>query len=370
MKISKALIIFIVLVGTFISLPKQGSAESGDVYEVGDIVLNVRSEPSSTGPVIGKLHKGDQVIAFNEHYGWLQTYYDGEEAWVAAHYLTKENQENAITKSEPQELEVTGQSVYIRSGPSTDFAIVGSATIGDTYSMVETEADWYKIKLHDGSTGWIASWLTDKSSKADASEEQTGKKTGTVAEEVKGVSTSSPLDGYNIVIDAGHGGKDPGAIGLNGTEEKTVNSQTASEVAKVLSAKGATVIQTRSKDTFLSLDRRAEISNTYNTDAFISIHYNAFPVQSVQGIGTYYSSLNKDHALAEDIQNKLSGSLPLYNRGLFQEEFRVLRKNNAPAILLELGFLTNPGDYATIQTTGYHHQVAEAIADGLINYFH
>ncbi|WP_042221265.1 N-acetylmuramoyl-L-alanine amidase [Oceanobacillus manasiensis] len=369
MKISKALIILLVLLGTLFALPEYGKAESGVVYEVGDIVLNVRSEPSSGGTVIGKLQRGDQVIAFKEEHGWIQTYYAGKEAWVAAHYLIMKDRPNKISKAENQELKVTGQSVYVRSGPGTNYSVIGSTTVGDTYNIVAKDNGWYKIKLHDGSAGWIASWLTNKPSNTNNSKDQNNKVTATVPDKVKGISTSNPLKGYTIVLDAGHGGKDPGAIGLEGIKEKTLNSQTAEQVANVLRAKGATVVETRTSDRFLSLDQRAEISNAYNTDAFISIHYNAFPIQTVSGIGAYYSSKSKDFALAEDVQDSLSNTLPLFNRGLYQEEFRVLRKNNAPAVLLELGYLTNPSDLSIIQTTGYQEQAAHAIADGLVNYF-
>ncbi|MFD2629731.1 N-acetylmuramoyl-L-alanine amidase [Oceanobacillus kapialis] len=372
MKFSKILILFAVLVGSLLVLPHDGEAETGEVYEVGDINLNVRSEPSGTGPVIGQLQKGDQVISFEEKYGWVRTYYAGEEAWVAAHYLTKMSQENQAIKPDKQRLQVTGQSVYIRTGPGTDYAIKSSASAGNTYNMLTKDADWYKIELADGSTGWIASWLTDKPVQENKSSNQKEQKQETTAQEVRGVSTNknNPLDGYNIVIDAGHGGKDPGAIGIGGVEEKSLTSQTADQVADVLREEGATVIETRVKDTYLSLNRRVEVSNAYNTDAFISIHYNAFPIQTIHGIGAYYSSQNKDLALAENIQNSLASSLPLYNRGLYQEGFHVLRNNDAPSVLLELGFITNRGDVTAIQSAGYNQKVAEAIADGLEDYFY
>lgn len=132
---------------------------------------------------------------------------------------------------------------------------------------------------------------------------------------------------------------------------------------------GATVIETRTSDYYSSLDERANLSNAYDTDAFISIHYNSFPIVSVQGINTFYYS-DAGYQLGKHVHSNLSSTVPLTNRGLGQTGYKVLRNTDAPAILLELGFITNPYDLSVIQTADYQQTVAESIAQGLLNYFH
>jgi N-acetylmuramoyl-L-alanine amidase len=302
--------------------PVTSLAESGDVYEVGDIKLNVRAEPSNQADVIGQLEKGDRVMIFEERYGWAKTYYDGEEAWVAAHYVTPANDSGQV--SEQQSLTVTATGVHIRSGPGTNHTIIGFTTSGNTYSLIESAGDWHKVLLEDESTGWIAGWLTNSGVTNETSgEENTNSSddaadTETTESETAGVSTTNQsLAGYNIVIDPGHGGQDPGAV-AGDLYEKDLITQTADNVAQQLRDEGATVILTRSGDYYISLDDRVRISQDYNTHAFVSLHYDAFPMISINGVSTYFNS-SADRELADAMQPSLSSGLPLHNRGVMQD---------------------------------------------------
>jgi len=365
------LLVFILAMLSFHSVTSL--AESGDVYEVGDINLNVRSDPSNEADVIGQLEKGDQVVIFEEQYGWAKTYYGGEEAWIAAYYVTPATDSGQV--SAEQNVTVTATGVHIRSGPGTNHSIIGFTTSGDTYSLLESSGDWHKIILEDGSSGWIAGWLTNSSGAANetSGEEITNNSentadTETTESETAGVSTANqPLDGYNIVIDPGHGGSDPGAVTSN-LYEKDLVAQTADNVAQKLRDEGAAVILTRSGDYFVSLDDRVRISQDYNTHAFVSLHYDAFPMIAINGVSTYFNS-STDRELADAMQSSLSSHLELHNRGVMQGNYRVLRHNPVPSVILELGFMSNPNDLAVIQTEAYHNSVAEAVADGLKNYF-
>lgn len=364
----------------FLFIPANSYAESGDTYEVGTTILNVREEPAGNAKVIGLLSNGDKVVAFQEKYGWIQTYYGGEAAWIAKHHLIRTSSGSEVNNSTNTsdtsvqtasgEITVTARSVNIRSGPGTNYAIIGGTQAGDTYNIVKTSDKWYQINLGNGSTGWIAGWLTNNATAAESNStaEESSNTVSVSAKPVKQASNQS-LTGYNIVLDPGHGGKDPGAIGLGGVYEKDFISSTASKVAQQLRNAGANVILTRAGDYFVSLNERARISNAYNTHAFVSLHYNAFPIISVNGVSTYYSSTS-DKQLAREVQSYLASTVSLHNRGIMQGHYRVLRNSNAPSILLELGFITNPNDLSIIQTADYQNKVAQAVTNGLKNYFH
>lgn len=343
-------------------------ASNGETYEVSATILHVRDEPANNASIVGLLHQGDKLTSFEEKYGWVQTYYSGKVAWVAKHHLIPtESVAQAETQGQDGNgtITVNASSVNIRSGPGLEFPVIAGTFAGETFKTLDQSGDWTKVSLSNGEPGWIASWLTSGSESKPSTEVKSVSETSKSSEKQ---ATDGSLAGYSIVLDAGHGGKDPGAIGLDGSFEKDIVSSTTSTLASTLRAQGATVIETRTGDYFLTLDERASISNAYYTDVFISIHYNAFPVLSVQGLSTYYAS-NSSRALAQNVQNALVSAVPLNNRGIMQENFKVLRNTNAPSILLELGFITNPYDFSIVRTADYQAQVAEAVANGLRNYF-
>ncbi|AXI10746.1 SH3 domain-containing protein [Oceanobacillus sp. 143] len=360
-------------------IPNVGQAQEGRTYEVSSAVLNVRGEPSNNSEIIGLLSKGNNVMVFQEKYGWVQTYYGGQVGWIAKHHLIPLTNTHTADRnvsenqSSSNNVTVTATSVNIRSGPSTSYSIIGSTYSGDTYPLVATDGDWHQVSLANGSRGWIASWLTDKTTASEESNQISPADTvenGLTDNDNTAIdsSTGGSLAGYNIVIDPGHGGNDPGAIGLGGVYEKDLVSSTSDIVVKQLRAAGATVIVTRLGDHYISLNQRAHISNSYNTDAFISLHYNAFPIIGVHGVNTYYSS-QSDYQLARNVHSSLVSNVNLNNRGIIQENYKVLRSTNAPSILMELGFITNPNDLSIIQTSDYQFKVAQSITNGLINYF-
>ncbi|MFD1386143.1 N-acetylmuramoyl-L-alanine amidase [Oceanobacillus sp. FSL W7-1293] len=360
----------------------NASLANGDSYEVSSAVLNIRSEPSNDASLVGQFTKGDKVNAFDEQHGWVQTYYGGEPVWVAKHHLISTggpSQEEAPAAEETVNEEpaaepavnssgsvtVSADSIYVRSGPSTSDTIISYAYQGDSFDVNSTSGDWIEISLGNGETGWIASWLTtDGSSSEEAATENTAP---TVEAAQTQSSSSGSLSGHTIVIDPGHGGKDPGAIGLNNIYEKDVVTSTADYVVQQLEEAGANVIMTRNGDYFVSLDERARISNSYNTDAFISLHYDSFSAVPVSGVTTYYNS-DSDAALASSLNSTLSSTVSLPSRGTQQAGYKVLENTNAPSVLIELGYITNPHDLTVVQTGDYQSSVARAITNGLINH--
>ncbi|WP_121641137.1 N-acetylmuramoyl-L-alanine amidase [Virgibacillus sp. Bac330] len=191
----------------------------------------------------------------------------------------------------------------------------------------------------------------------------------TEQETLNATTDSGELSGHTVMIDPGHGGRDPGSIGINDIYEKDLVTNTTKPIEKALREVGANVIMTRTEDVKIPLKERRNMSNEAMPDAFISIHYNSFEDPSVGGFHTYYYSQEKDYRLAQSIHQSLGNAISLKDRGILEDSYAVLRNNEVPAILLELGFMSNPEELALIQSDEYSQTVAEAIVSGLKNYF-
>ena len=220
-----------------------------------------------------------------------------------------------------------------------------------------------------------------------------------------------------IVIDPGHGGKDPGASD-NGVTEKNVNLAIGLELEKALLARGYNVIMTRRTDVYLKLQERTDIANNMNADLFVSVHVNALPSKkTMTGFEIYIMALptdkdamnlakieNREYVegkgmdienvdrrtemllkILGDMQqnNKISESTEfaaaLYNAGVrnslpmrrvAQAPFFVLRGAGMPAVLLETGFVTNASESHLLTTQAYQQKIALAMTEGIINYIH
>ncbi len=213
-----------------------------------------------------------------------------------------------------------------------------------------------------------------------------------------------------IVIDPGHGGKDPGAMAF-GLKEKDVVLNVAHRTAVILEEKhNYEVILTRDSDTFLPLEERTAIANTKNADLFVSIHVNAHPQKSIKGVETFYLNLatnaeamrvaarenatsthninelqdilsdlmqnakiNESSQLAEFVQTSLVSGLKehkynIKNLGVKQAPFYVLIGAEMPAVLAEIAFITNPKEAELLKDSNYLQAIAEQIAAGVATY--
>ncbi|HUT56470.1 MAG TPA: N-acetylmuramoyl-L-alanine amidase [Phycisphaerae bacterium] len=179
---------------------------------------------------------------------------------------------------------------------------------------------------------------------------------------------SKPLKAV-VVIDAGHGGRDPGAIAM-GTQEKSVNLAVSTMLADLLKRRGLTVIMTRTDDRFIELNNRAELANRSRADLFVSIHANSSP-RSVCGYMIYVadSASTASAKAAMAIADRLSqAGVPPYGRQPHRAGFRVLVRSNCPAVLVEMGFLTHRVEAAKLARADYRNRIAGAIADGIMDY--
>lgn len=184
-----------------------------------------------------------------------------------------------------------------------------------------------------------------------------------------GPSAASPLAGRTIVLDAGHGGPDPGARGVSGRTRESYNTLFVALDAKaMLERAGARVIMTRSDDRYITLAGRADIANRAGADIFISIHNDWNPNPSLRGVTTYYFHDRSRH-LAETMQSSLVRTLGARDVGVLRRSFQVVRDTTMPAVLLELGFLSNWHDEQLLADPAYRYRAAQAIYNGVVNYF-
>lgn len=225
---------------------------------------------------------------------------------------------------------------------------------------------------------------------------------------------------FTLVIDAGHGGKDPGAIGRRGTKEKHINLSVAKLFGQAVANKypEIKIIYTRSKDVFIPLNQRAKIANQAKADLFISIHTNASKSRSARGCETFtlgagssaealaaakyenevilkeenfeatYNGFNpsstesyiifellrghdmeKSVSCAEHIQNRMVMRSKLPNRGVSSAGFLVLHQTAMPSILIELGFISNSTEEKLLASSNGQEKLVKGIFEGFCNYY-
>lgn len=171
-----------------------------------------------------------------------------------------------------------------------------------------------------------------------------------------------------VMVDPGHGGKDPGAVGIGGLREKDVILPIAQEVAALLEKQGVQAVLTRNSDYFVDLAPRVTMAERVNANLFVSIHANAISLSrpDVNGLETYYFSSGQ--RLAQTIHNNILQTVPVQNRGVRRARFYVLRKTSMPAVLVEVGFVTGRDDAVKLNNPTHRSQMAQAIARGILQY--
>lgn len=165
-----------------------------------------------------------------------------------------------------------------------------------------------------------------------------------------------------VEINAGHGGKDPGAIGKRGTREKDINLDISLRLGTILEKLGVDVTYTRIKDEFHELSTIADKANKNKVDLFVSIHCNSADVLAA-GIETfYYETSITGKLMATKIQQQLIKATGLKDRGAKGGKFTVLTKTNMTGVLVECGFLSNPQEEILLMSDEYRDKIAKSIA--------
>lgn len=226
------------------------------------------------------------------------------------------------------------------------------------------------------------------------------------------ISRKLPINIKKVIIDAGHGGTDPGAIGRTGLREKDINLDIAKRLSSLFRAEGVQVVMTRSTDTLIPLPKRVEIANNSGADIFLSIHSNANRVRGLNGFEVYYistsvsdsvralkaaknasldfsSSCFASHSLnlkatlwdmiytydraesiklAQAICQDINRNLDTKIIGVKGAGFYVLKGARIPAVLIEVGFLSNREEERMLKNSYYRQKIAEGIREGVRTY--
>ncbi|MFA1820516.1 N-acetylmuramoyl-L-alanine amidase [Virgibacillus oceani] len=337
-------IIITILALFFIQFNIQPAYADDAVINADD--LNIRSGPGTAFEPIGQANTGDTYPLVSQEGNWIEIQLESDTGWVAVDFVTIESESiDNVENSNQTSITISNDNTQIRNGPSTENDIIYFAEEDSRYDVTGETDGWYEVS-GDGVEGYIYKNL------------------------IKQPESNSPgFKDKTIVIDPGHGGRDVGAIGASGAFEKDFAFLTAQELKQELEILGANVQMARPDDEFVSLGSRISFSNTMNTDAFISIHYNSVPeLPEVTGIETYYYQEQNEN-LASYIQSELIKATAANDRGITQENYLVIMQNVKPAVLVELGFISNEDKEDLLTTIGYQKKIVSGIINGLGKYF-
>ncbi|MFB4166577.1 N-acetylmuramoyl-L-alanine amidase [Virgibacillus sp. JSM 102003] len=315
--------------------------------------LNVRTGPGTNFDKIGQVHTDEVYPILQQQEGWVEIQLTEGTGWVTNEYIdisgntdSESTNESDMEPATEETITIQHDNTQLREGPSTSYDITDFANKGTEFKVLSESNEWYEIE-NDDITGYVFKQLVKK--------ERT--------------SSFGGMNGKTIVIDAGHGGRDVGAIGASGTYEKDFTYKTSQELKQELTALGANVVLTRKSDEFISLGSRTSLPNILDTDAFISIHYNSFPeMPNVTGIGAYFYD-DQNEKLAKDVLQGIAKETGARNRGATFGDFHVIRQTFKPSILVELGFISNPEKEQLLQTNAYQKKLVTGIVNGLNQYF-
>lgn len=386
--------------------PSRGGASLGKQTAVvqGDVV-NLRSGPGTNYQITSKVARGTRLEILGKSGDWYKVAYaGGKTSWIAG-WLVKV--ENSSPPPAPPPQRGSGRPVFDLSvAADADKVVLQMQFVAPVSYRIFTLGNPDRLVidfegLPDGDlpqggvlasslvksirTGWyqrdpmIARITCDLIlSRNSVRYRETAAGDGT-ALEVQLFAVDRVPGNKKVVLDPGHGGSDPGAIGPGGTREKDVNLGIALECARLLREQGYEVVLTRSADSYLDLYERANIANREEAAVFVSIHSNSNPDPSKQGASTYYYAPADDSTLAlqaeqrarlaQCIQEALVASTGRPNLGLYQERFAVLRTSLMPSVLVEVAFLSNPDEERLLGQESFQKQAASGIAQGIINYF-
>ncbi len=187
-----------------------------------------------------------------------------------------------------------------------------------------------------------------------------------------------PVNDRCIVIDAGHGGADPGKVAGDGTEEKGINLSIAAKLQAFLEQGGAVVNNTRITDVAVGENKRSDLKNrvalakSNNADMFISIHQNSFPKSNVKGAQVFYNKNSEESKiLAVSIQKRLKEVADNENERVAKanENYYVLKEIDVPGVIVECGFLSNTVEKEKLLSAEYQEKIAWAIYMGILDFY-
>lgn len=320
--------------------------------------LNVRASASTGSRIIASLNQGTKVDLYERSGQWHKVRVNNQWGYIHSDYVRVSQTSGGSSSGASEQVTgsgtVTASRLNVRESASTSSRIVSFLSSGARVDLYGSSGDWYKIKAGNG-WGYVHSSYINTSSQSQGS---SSSGTGNIN-----------LSGKTIFLDPGHGGRDPGAV-VSGVYESNIALGISNKLKSRLEAAGARVVTTRTTDVFLSLGERTARANNSGADIFISIHGNSFVSSAARGVETYYNTQFQganSKKLAEAVQNRMVNGVNLHNRGVKTSNFEVIRYTRMPSVLLETGFMTNPGDLNILRTQ--QDKIADELLIAINNYF-
>lgn len=181
---------------------------------------------------------------------------------------------------------------------------------------------------------------------------------------------AQPLRGKRIIVDPGHGGSDPGCISYSGLYEKHLTMSVAGYLIPKLERSGAQVIATRTGDETVNVYERVDLANRAGGDIYVSLHMNSFRTSQKSGVEVYYySNVAQARRLALSIHSRLLEKTGFTDSGIRTARFVVLKGTSMPAVVCEMGYLSNPDNERFLRNKGFHEILAQAVYEGICDYF-
>lgn len=327
-----------------------------DIYKANANKVNMRLGPSTSYPITKVVNQNELLEGRQYNSEWVQITSSNGKAFISSKYVkkvesTQENNENKDdTENLVKKVYVLADKLNIRAEKSVTSSIIGSVTKGEELELITKYTNWSQIKYKK-----LVGFLSNDY-----------------------ISTKSNLLDKTIVIaiDAGHGGKDPGAQ-FNELKEKNITLHTAMKIKQSFEASNVQVVLTREEDVFLDLSERVNIAKRNKAILFVSLHVNSGSGSNGGGSETYYYGTNgknpfilDSQLLASSIQNEMLHAWDLTDRGIQHGNFQVIRDNTMPAVLAELGFIDSKKDQLYLSSSEQLLIMADAIHDGIVDYLH
>ncbi|MFJ7952293.1 N-acetylmuramoyl-L-alanine amidase [Lysinibacillus sp. NPDC096418] len=316
--------------------------------------INLYVKATSTSKIITTIKRDVKLPVYKTVGGYYLTVVDGLPGYIVANSTVDVDVEEPGEPTPPPVSgnvlgRVTVDNLNIRSEANNSSTVVGKLKKGEYVQVGQINGYWAEITF-SGKTGFVhKSYLKILN------------------------QTGNALQNRIIVIDPGHGGKDPGTV-YGSNSEKAITLKVSTLVKQKLEAAGAKVLMTRTGDTYPSLQDRVDFTNANYGEIFVSIHVNSAANTSAQGTETFYAVTTgdmhqEDIDLATFVNNQIVKNLDMKNRGVKEQQFYVIRNQLIPAILVELGFLTNDSDRNKLTNERYVELYAQSIYNGILQYY-
>lgn len=327
---------------------KSSRVEAATAYKT-TANLNLRSRATTQSAILSTIPSGSNINYISSHGSWYKVSYGGKTGYVASQYVKKTS---TATTTNASTYYKTTANLNLRVSAATWSKILVTIPSGASVKYISRYGSWYKVS-YGSKVGYVASQYLKRAS----------------------TPTTSTGSGRTIVIDAGHGGNDPGAV-YGSSYEKVIALDIATRLASALSnTYGYHTRLTRTNDSYVSLARRVELTKSYKASAFISIHSNSSINTSYHGhevlvpTSSSYTTnpyITASRNLGTAINRELGARIPtIRNRGVINQNVYVVGKNTVPATLVEYGFISNANDRSHLTSSTYRQQMANATASGI-----